>query len=299
LHSQAKADDSDSDDSMFGPESESDSDSSDDEAEAGRGQLLGRARWLKKATTVTKAKKVKVAGTKPKEDAAKVVAAVRRPVAEIVLTLDDLHLKLGELMASRGRKGTDAKDVLRKLEVLSRGARKFGAHNEIPVLMLLISAMYDGARGIDDFMDVWQWRTCYRSLARIGTLLNAQPELTLGAMPSEDVSNIGSSTKASMWKGAREEKDESDKPAGDPNVVNVVGSLGGFVQRLEDEYTKALQQINPHTSVRATPLVIARIFPFLSFHACMHFTLSLLPSCEQQRRRSVRPCCDRHSREAY
>jgi translation initiation factor 3 subunit C len=232
---------------MFGNDSDSDSDSdSDDDAEASRGQLLGRARWLKKETTVAKSKVKKAASTKPKEEGAKVVAAVRRPVAEIVLTLDDLHMKLGELMASRGRKGTDSKEVLRKLEVLSRGARKFGPHNEIPVLMLLISSMYDGARGIDDFMDVWQWRTCYRSLARIGNLLNAQPELCLGAMPSEDVSNIG----ANVFKGAREEKDESDQLAADPNVVNVVGSLGGFVQRLEDEYTKALQQINPHTSVR-------------------------------------------------
>jgi hypothetical protein len=31
--------------------------------------------------------------------------------------------------------------------------------------------------------------------------------------------------------------------------MQVVGSIESFVLRLEDEYTKSLQQINPHTQV--------------------------------------------------
>jgi translation initiation factor 3 subunit C len=209
---------------------------------------------LKKTTTVTKKVKAKptaTAANKPKEEA-KVATTVRRTqVQDVVLTIDELNKRLSDLIASRGRKGTDAREVLRKLEVLSRGARKFGSKNEIPVLMHLISSMYDGARGIDDFMDVQQWRTCYRSLARITALLHASPELSLGPISTEDDTDlVGGASKATMWKGSREEKDENEaKSTGDPNVIRVVGSLGGFVSRLGDEYTKALQQINPHTSV--------------------------------------------------
>jgi Eukaryotic translation initiation factor 3 subunit 8 N-terminus len=32
--------------------------------------------------------------------------------------------------------------------------------------------------------------------------------------------------------------------------IKIVGSLESFIVRLEDEYTKSLQQINPHTQVR-------------------------------------------------
>ena len=34
--------------------------------------------------------------------------------------------------------------------------------------------------------------------------------------------------------------------------IKIVGSLESFIVRLEDEYNKSLQQINPHTQVRIT-----------------------------------------------
>lgn len=63
------------------------------------------------------------------------------------ITEDVLDKKINELVASRGRKNTDPREVLRKLEVLSKSARPLGARKEIPVLMHLISAMFDSQRG--------------------------------------------------------------------------------------------------------------------------------------------------------
>jgi translation initiation factor 3 subunit C len=40
----------------------------------------------------------------------------------------------------------------------------------------------------------------------------------------------------------------------DPNVIKVVGNIESFILRLEDEYTKSLQQINPHTQEYVTRL---------------------------------------------
>lgn len=94
-----------------------------------------------------------------------------------------------------------------------------GPRKEIPVLMHLISAMFDSQRGkhqlppflystsssflhctydtswmtsdmryhyfffqsvIDDYMDLQQWRTCYRSLFRVTSLLHESKGLILG-----------------------------------------------------------------------------------------------------------------------
>ena len=136
------------------------------------------------------------------------------------ITEEVLDKKINELVASRGRKNTDPREVLRKLEVLSKSARPLGKRREspllstaepashiytylkrsktsfltisflyhylpgprkeIPVLMHLISAMFDSQRVIDDYMDLQQWRTCYRSLYRVTSLLRDSKGLVLG-----------------------------------------------------------------------------------------------------------------------
>jgi hypothetical protein len=40
--------------------------------------------------------------------------------------------------------------------------------------------MFDSQRVIDDYMDLQQWRTCYRSLFRVTALLNDSNTLVLG-----------------------------------------------------------------------------------------------------------------------
>lgn len=48
--------------------------------------------------------------------------------------------------------------------------------------------------------------------------------------------------------------------------IKIVGSLESFIVRLEDEYTKSLQQINPHTQVHySTALTILDSY-FTSLH---------------------------------
>lgn len=241
---------SESDDSY---KSSSDDDSTDDEAVGadGRPILMGRARWVKKEVVITK-KITPLFPTTPivqqvvisKADKKALLARPTFKVPEAALTEEELQRRLSELMNARGRKGTDPREILRKLEVLTRGARKFGPRVEIPVLMHLVSAMYDSTRGIDDYMEVQPWRTCFRCLMRITKLLESHKELSLGVMSAEDATDLFAN-KLSLIK---KQEEAAVKPV-DPNVIRVVGTLGSFIQRLEDEYTKALQQINPHTSV--------------------------------------------------
>lgn len=48
-------------------------------------------------------------------------------------------------------------------------------------------------------------------------------------------------------EGEGDEKEKEVAPADQSNTVSVMGSLHNFVSRLDDEYVKALQKINPHT----------------------------------------------------
>jgi len=172
-----------------------------------------------------------------------------------VITEEILDKKISDYMASRGRKQTDPRELLRQLEVLAKASRKFGPRKEIPVIMHLISAMYESHHGIDDYMELHQWRTCFRYLLRITALLNANTDIVLGLMPTEDVTDLvlASQINTDLMKkkdAAEGELPVEDKPKENKSgVLSVVGNLESFVARLEDEYTKSLQQINPHTQV--------------------------------------------------
>jgi translation initiation factor 3 subunit C len=242
---------SDSEDSLF---QDDDDDSSESEEEAT--ELKGRARWLKKAPTVGKAKP-KATTERTKGSSANRTVKVKNydgdTKKKAVWHLNDemkeeeLDKKISELIISRGRKNTDPRELLRKLEMLSKASRKFGIVKEIPILMHLISAMYDAHRSIDDYMDLQRWRTCYRCLMRIVQLLDSNRSIVLGCIPSEDVTDM---LLQPLIKVKRSDGNESEIPE-DKNrsVLKVVGSLDTFLVRLEDEYTKSLQQINPHTQV--------------------------------------------------
>ena len=122
----------------------------------------------------------------------------------------------------------------------------------------LVSVMYDSHRVIDDYMNLQTWRTAFRCIMRVVNLLESNPSLRLGMVPNEDA-NVSSGATNSLMKKATDagEKPEDEAvgeekvEASDPNidVIRVVGTLETFLVRLEGEYTKSLQQINPHTQV--------------------------------------------------
>eukprot|EP01034_Spumella_vulgaris_P021628 gene21628-27667_t len=251
----AAGSDDESDDSLFG----SDGEESDDESESeddGRKELKGRAKWLKKTTDVTE-KGARFKKREQKKDDAKKVPKFNKDYelssgskkvavyqAEEQISVEELDRKVAELVASRGRKNTDVRDVLRQLEVLTKSARTHGAKKEIPVLMHLISAMFDSHRSIDDYMEHNQWRTCHRSLTRIMGLLEADRKLVLGTVASDEVSDV---LVGAHMRAKKDEEEEEVVVKVDENLLKVVGSVESFILRLEDEYTKSLQQINPHT----------------------------------------------------
>lgn len=176
---------------------------------------------------------------KPKVDvtvAANAAASLAWSVVD-TMTVEDLDKRVAEIVASRGRKTTETKDALRQMEVLSKIGRRHGAAKELPILMHLISLRLETVRSIDDYLEHAAWSATNRNIARVMTLLESQPDLVLTALGAEDPAELS----LSFIKPDQIEQTNE-------NVIRVVGSIESFVSRLADEYTKAVQQINPHTS---------------------------------------------------
>jgi translation initiation factor 3 subunit C len=275
--SESGSDEEESDSDLDG--SDLSSDSEDEDEADGRPELMGRAKWLKKTTdTVAEGQNQKAArkifkDAQREENKDKDFKVAGKQAAKNSAAFDEdmdeetLDKKVIEVVGSRGRKGTDVKQVLRQLEVLSKIARTFSGKKEIPILMHLISAMFDTHSKIDDYMELADWRSTYRYLNRILLLLKKEPELTLVALAASDAleallansidSEYAKNLKAKGGKGAAdaaavEEKAEEPKVV-DPNLVQVVGSMENFVVRLEEDHTKSLQQINTFTATDANP----------------------------------------------
>jgi translation initiation factor 3 subunit C len=259
-------DDEDEDESDNDDESEDESDD-ESEDESDDGQLKGRARWLKKVVTkptVDKTPKVKSVPTqKPvrrdirkEEQASAAAAQLKRSWTlhtDEKIKEDVFNKRLTDILASRGKKGTDPRELILKLEVLAKIAPRFGARKEIQLILHMITAMCDAHRGIDDYLELRQWRTCARALQRVTKLLESHKSIVLGLTPVEDVTDlgIGPTTRKKISDGEEEVQVDDGK-----GLLRVVGTLESFVLRLHDEYTKSLQQINPHTQVYDCPMYV-------------------------------------------
>jgi translation initiation factor 3 subunit C len=205
------------------------------------------------------------------------VMATKSIIPEENLTPSVMNRKVKELAAQRGRRGKDNRQLLRELEALSRLSLKFGPRVEIPILMYVISAQFGLQRTMDDYMDTAVWRSCAAYLQRIAAVLD--DGYTLGTETEDETDFAGNGTNR-MKAAAGGEDGAMAAVAADDNLVNphtgapetederaerlrlvkegkmteeekktisVVGSLSLHMQRLEEEYTKSLQNISHHS----------------------------------------------------
>jgi translation initiation factor 3 subunit C len=284
----ADSDDDKDDDDEWASDSDSDEES-DDEEQGAYAELKGRARWLKKNTVTTKkVVKNKDERAKSRAEAKKAAEAAAQAsessmASKSVIPADNLtpsmiNKKVKELIASRGRRGTDMRQVLRHLEALAKLSLEFGPRVEIPILMNVITAQFDLQRSMDDYMPTKTWKACANYLSRITDTL--EEGYTLGKASIEEVELIGigggqkmkavaSSTDGAMAAIAADDKlvnpitgeaetederaerlrveKEENMTEDEKKTIHVLGSYSLFLSTLEQEYVKSVQQISPHT----------------------------------------------------
>jgi len=136
------------------------------------------------------------------------------------MTLAEFTKKFNELTEMRGKKHSEVKDSVRYFQALGEIAPRFGPKYEIRVLMYLIASIFElSNRSLEHYMEIRTWRLCYLKLIRVLSLMDQNPNFRL------------------LFEDPETEND-----------VQVLGNPLNILTKLAEEYTKSLQQLNPHSN---------------------------------------------------
>ncbi|KAJ2792331.1 Translation initiation factor 3 subunit c [Coemansia linderi] len=235
----AAASDSESDDSYWDSDSDESSSSSDSDDD---GQV-GIARWLKKTPTKedTSAKKAKKDRAQRSQRAAAAQAAAAaeededddgftavgkdgKAVEAPKYNERNLNEHLLALIASRGRKNTNKLESIKSLETLLGVG--VNALQKAKVLMALVSAQFDSAPS-SGYLPIEMWHKAQSRLNELLSLLEANHQITI--LETGDSHDY--------------EEDFEYNNA----TITLRGSIIASIDRLDDEFTKSLRNIDPHT----------------------------------------------------
>ncbi|KAH8832991.1 eukaryotic translation initiation factor 3 subunit 8 N-terminus-domain-containing protein [Flagelloscypha sp. PMI_526] len=146
---------------------------------------------------------------------------------KITYSPETVFKNLQAIQEARGKKNTDRAEQIRVLEKLLEVVAT--PYQRIRVLLALISSRFDYNASIASSMpsDLW---------------LAAQKEVTslLNIVATDSKYSIQETTED--YDDMAERKPETEKDG----VVRIRGSIISFVDRLDDEFTKSLQNIDPH-----------------------------------------------------
>lgn len=151
----------------------------------------------------------------------------------------------------RGKKGTEIAEQIALLRTLANYSHRLGPARQIVASMCLLGAqLFDAYNKIDSFMSARAWRSAYTHLSDTLLILEQNPGFELAPLSMEDQADI---TKAGRGETEVKEEDVNDyvdpyPKANEHGKIKVSGDLVAFIERLSEEYTKSLQQTDPHTS---------------------------------------------------
>ena len=134
--------------------------------------------------------------------------------------------KMKEIVLLRGKKGTNRSEAVEMLTKLISYAKCIP--QEVEILMNTVSAQFDIAGSMAVHMAVPVWKDCVKNVLRIVALLRDSPQISLA-----------------------DHTDVDGRPSGDEIIkgapIIFQGSICGYTERLDDEFFKSLQCIDPHS----------------------------------------------------
>lgn len=144
-------------------------------------------------------------------------------------TPESILKHLRTIMESRGKKNTDRAEQIKIMEKLYEVAAN--PYQQVRVLLTLISTRFDLSTGsTQTYMSQEQWKSAEQELGKLLEVLEANPDLV-------------------VVESAEEWEDDDKQPTITPGEkFKVPGSLVSYVERLDDELTRSLQAIDPHTA---------------------------------------------------
>lgn len=142
-------------------------------------------------------------------------------------TPESIFKNLQMVQEARGKKNTDRTEQVRILEKLLEVA--VTTYQRIRVLLALISSRFDYNASTATHMPIDIWLAAQKEVDQLIAIIVKEPSYSIQEQ-TDDYDELA-------------DRDPSDYPDG---VVRVRGSIISFVDRLDDEFTKSLQNIDPH-----------------------------------------------------
>ncbi|CRK43159.1 hypothetical protein BN1723_019124, partial [Verticillium longisporum] len=156
-------------------------------------------------------------------------ATVGKGGRTLQFTPESIFKHLRGIIESRGKKNTDRTEQIKTMEKLSEIAST--PYQKIRVLLALVSTRFDLSSSGATSMPVEHWKAAEKELATLFEVLEANPDYV-------------------VVENAEEWEDDEKPPALEEGekYIKVPGSIVSFIERLDDELTRSLQNIDPHTS---------------------------------------------------
>ncbi|KAI0892795.1 eukaryotic translation initiation factor 3 subunit 8 N-terminus-domain-containing protein [Annulohypoxylon nitens] len=163
------------------------------------------------------------------EDDQEGFATVGKGGKTLQFTPESIFKHLRGIMESRGKKNTDRTEQIKIMEKLHEVAAT--PYQQIKVLLTIVSARFDLGSGGSASMPLEHWKAAEKEISTLFEVLEANKEYV-------------------VIENAEEWDDDEKPPTLQPGekYIKIPGSIVSYVERLDDELTRSLQSIDPHTS---------------------------------------------------
>lgn len=141
---------------------------------------------------------------------------------------ESIFKHLQAVFDARGKKNTNREEQLNVLARLKEVSQT--PYQKLRVLLATIAARFDFQANLSQYMPLEAWKRAQEEITELLALLETEREYT-------------------VLEEAAEHDDEQAQPlpSAETPLVKIKGSIISYVDRLDDELTRALQNIDPHS----------------------------------------------------
>lgn len=178
---------------------------------------------------IVQPKKVRIAVDEEAHEEEGGFSTVGKGGKTLQFTPESIFKHLRAIVESRGKKNTDRLEQIKIMQTLYSIA--VTPYQRIRVLLTLVSARFDLGSGAATSMPLEHWKAAEKEISTLLKTLEENPEYVV-------IENA-------------EEWDDDEKPPTlekGEKYIKIPGSIVSYVERLDDELTRSLQSIDPHTS---------------------------------------------------